>query len=67
MGRRTPLSLVQALLPSKQEMVSQKDQGHMMVPTVPEAQFILVHAQFPLTLGKTGFDGEAASHSRAQT
>jgi hypothetical protein len=43
-GRRTPLSLVQALLPSNQEVMSQKDESHMMVPTAPETQLIVVHA-----------------------
>jgi hypothetical protein len=39
-GRRTPLSLVQALLPTNQEMMSQNDERHMMVPPAPETQFI---------------------------
>src|SRR5260370_42026520 len=55
-GRRTPLSLVQALLPSNQEMMGQNDQRHVMVPAVPETQLVVVHAQFPLALGKTGLD-----------
>jgi hypothetical protein len=42
--------------------MDQDDQGHMMVPPAPETQLILVHAQFPLALDKTGLDGEAASH-----
>jgi hypothetical protein len=66
-GRRTPLSLVQALLPSNQEMMGQNDQGHVMVPAAPEAQFVVIHAQFSLALGKTGLDRPAACHSRAQT
>jgi len=66
-GRKTPLSLVQALLPTNQEMMSQNDERHMMVPAAPEAQLIVVHAQFSLALGKTGLDREAASRSRAQT
>src|SRR6266700_6599127 len=28
----------------------------MMVPAAPEAQFVVVHTQFSLTLGETGFD-----------
>src|SRR5260370_31219203 len=60
-GRRTPLSLVQALLPSNQEMMRQDDQRHVMVPTAPETQLIVVHAQLSLTLGKTGLDRPAHS------
>src|SRR5258708_40003913 len=55
-GRRTALSLVQALLPSNQEMMSEDDQCHVMVPASPETQLIVVHAQFSLALGKTGLD-----------
>jgi hypothetical protein len=36
----------------------------MMVPASPEAQFVVVHTQFPLTLGKTGLDRPAhAAHA----
>src|SRR5258707_10503098 len=58
-GRRTPLSLVQALLPSNQEVMGQNDQRHVMVPASPETQLIVVHAQFSLALGKTGLDRPA--------
>src|SRR5260370_40805424 len=60
-GRRTPLSLVQALLPANQEMMGQNDQRHVMVPASPKTQLIVVHAQLSLTLGKTGLDRPAHS------
>ncbi len=41
--------------------MSQNDQRHVMVPPAPEAQFIVGHAQLPLTLGKTGLDRPAHS------
>ncbi len=58
-GRKIPLSLVQALLPSNQEMMGQNDQGHVMVPPAPEAQFVVIHAPLPFAFGKTGLDGPA--------
>jgi hypothetical protein len=36
-GRKIPLSLVETLLPANQEMMSQNDHGHMMVPATPKA------------------------------
>jgi hypothetical protein len=47
-GRKSPLSQLQLLLPPNQEVMSQDDQGHVMVPASPETQLILIHAQFPL-------------------
>ncbi len=41
--------------------MSQHDERHVMVPPAPEAQFVLIHAQFPLALGKTRFDRPAHS------
>jgi len=48
-------------LPANQEMMRQDDQRHVMVPTAPETQLIVVHAQLSLTLGKTGLDRPAHS------
>src|SRR5260370_40340613 len=63
-GRRTPLSLVQALLPSNQEMMRQDDERHVMVPSAPETQFVVVHPQFSLAFGKTGLNRPAhATHA----
>ena len=56
-GRKTPLSLVEALLPSNQEVMSQNNQGHMMMPSAPEAQFIVVHAQFSFRFLEALFNG----------
>jgi len=56
-GRKTPLSLVQALLPPNQEMMGENDQRHVMVPPVPKTQFVVIHAQLPLVFGKTRLDG----------
>ena len=65
--RKSPLSLVQALLPPNQEVMGEQDHRHMMVPPAPESKFVVVHAQFPFAFGKTRLDGEAASRSPAQT
>src|SRR5262245_15342093 len=44
--------------------MGQKDQGHMMVPAAPEAQFVVVHAQFSLAFSKTSLNGPAhAAHA----
>ena len=68
-GRKTPLSLVETLLPTNQEMMSENDQSHVMVPSAPEAEFVVVHDQFPFAFGKTGLDGPAHpthAHKRGQ-
>src|SRR5215472_16946455 len=49
-GRRSPLSLVQALLPPDQEVMGQEHERHVMVPPAPEPQLIVVHPQFALAL-----------------
>ncbi len=58
-GRRTPLSLVQALLPSNQEMMRQDDQRHVMVPTAPETQ-LTAHSTHTHKRGKRRLDGSVA-------
>src|SRR5436309_13925910 len=47
-------------------MMSEHDESHVMVPAAPEAQLIVVHAQFTLALGQTRLEWEAASRSRAR-
>jgi len=39
--------------------MGENDHGHVMVPPAPESQLVVVHAQFPLALGKAGLDGPA--------
>ncbi len=46
--------------------MGENNQRHVMVPAAPEAQFVVVHAQFSFAFGKTGLDGEAASRSHVQ-
>src|SRR6266516_485183 len=58
-GRRSLLSLVKTLLPANQEMMGQHDHRHVMVPPAPEAQLIVIHAQFPFAFGKTRLNGPA--------
>ncbi len=43
-------------------MMSEKDEGHVMVPAAPEAQLVVIHAQLSFAFSKTGLDGEAACH-----
>jgi hypothetical protein len=58
-GRRAPLSLVEALLPPNQEMMSQDDHRHVMVPAAPETECVVIHPNLPFAFGKTGLDWPA--------
>ena len=54
-----PLSLVQPLLKPNQEVVGEDNHGHVVVPAAPEAEFVVIHPQFSLSLGEACLNGPA--------
>lgn len=48
--RKSPLSLVQALLPPNQEVMGEQDHRHMMVPPAPESKFVSGPCPVPLCI-----------------
>jgi len=52
-----PPSLVQVPLHPDQEMVSQEDERHMVVPAPPGAEFVLVEPDLPCAFLNTRLDG----------
>ena len=53
-------------LDTDQEMMSQDTLGHVMVPSEPSANYILIHAQLVLAVFQGGFHGPAHTRYRTQ-